>query len=61
MGILCFAHNEKRGKNGHKLFCLSTKTPKKWAKTILPIGYKNGVSINISKKIVIFEAILADF
>jgi len=39
-GIMRFARNKKRGKNGQKLFCLSTKTCLERAKTIMAIRYK---------------------
>ena len=38
---MSFARNEKHPKNGLKLFCPSTKSVVKRAKTIMVVRYKN--------------------
>jgi len=50
-GIIRFARNEKWGKNGQNPFCPSTKTAVERAGTIMVVRYKNGICVNISKKI----------
>jgi len=50
-GIIRFACNKKAGKNGQNQFCPSTKTAVERAGTIMVVRYKNGVFVDISKKI----------
>ncbi len=56
-----FARNKKEGKNGQNPFCPSTKTPRKRARTIMVVRYRNDDFVSQTAKILIFDTFCVDF